>query len=102
MARRAAKVDGNQAEIVRGLRAADYLVSITSQLGNGYPDLNATKRTGGPVWIIEVKRPGEKLTEKEHAFHIAWRHCPYLIIIYSLEDALEKMGDQHGARPVVE
>ncbi len=102
MPRRAARTDANHSEIIRGLRAAGYVVADTSALGMGFVDATCYKPAHGAtgvsavVWLLEIKRKGGKLTEAEHAFHIAWRHCPYLIIVYSLEDALAKMEGPHG------
>ena len=86
--RRAAIVDGNQAGIVLALRQIGATVHITSGLGQGYPDLNVGLR--GVTYLLEVKRPGEKLTEAEARWHEQWQgHC---VIVYSVDDALKAVG----------
>lgn len=90
--RRAAKVDLNQAQIVRELRAQGFKVDITSQLKKLY-DLVVTGRISGTNDIrtvrVEVKSEGGSLTPDEAEYH---RNDPYpetLIIAFSSEDVLE-------------
>lgn len=90
--RRAAKVDQNQAQIIRELRAQGFKVDITSQLKKLY-DLVVTGRMYGTTDIrtvrVEVKSEGGTLTPDEAEYH---RNDPFpetLIIAYSSEDILE-------------
>jgi hypothetical protein len=90
--RRAAKVDANQMQIVRELRAQGYKVDITSQLKKLY-DLVVTGRMHGTTDIrtvrVEVKSEGGTLTPDEAEYH---RNDPYpetLIIAFTSEDILE-------------
>jgi hypothetical protein len=71
--RRAAKVDGNQAEIVECLRAIpDVSVAITAGLGAGFPDLVVGYR--GFNFMLEIKRDAaQELTDDQKAFHAGWR-----------------------------
>lgn len=92
MARRYAhKVDLNQEEIVETLRKFGVFVSITSGLGEGFPDLFVVYAgPNGPVQgVMEVKRPGERMTTDEGVwwakflFHggVGW-------IVHSEEEAI--------------
>lgn len=65
------KVDLNQKEIVRGLRALGYTVRHTHQAGKGFPDLAIGKFSR--TLLVEVKRPGEKLTADEIEFFEMWQ-----------------------------
>ena len=91
--RMAARPDENQEEIVEGLRKAGVSVMVTSNVGDGFPDLVcATKRKTA---LIEIKNPasyyGKKgLNTLQAAFARAWRGELY--IAYTLEDALKAMG----------
>jgi len=82
-------IDANQKEIVAALRAAGWKVHDTHALGGGIPDL-AVWREGGPRVWVEIKMPGEKVTEAERAFFSAWGAGDKLIV-YGAEDALEKL-----------
>jgi hypothetical protein len=71
---RAAKVDGNQADIVKALRDIGVSVKITSEL-KGFVDLVCGYR--GTTTLIEVKDgslppSARKLTADEQKFHDAW------------------------------
>lgn len=74
--RRAAKVDGNQAEIVELLRKIDGCeVAVTSAVGDGFPDLVIGYR--GFNFLFEVKDPSQpkhrhELTDDQKRFHSAW------------------------------
>lgn len=81
--RRAAKVDGNQAEIVDALRYEDCLVHVTSRLGGGFPNLVVYERTAKVIFLVECKMPGELLTPAECHFANHWP----VHIVYSADDA---------------
>jgi hypothetical protein len=87
--RRAAKVDDNQAEIVKALRAVGATVRVVTQ-GNGLPDLLVGFR--GQTVLIEVKdgkKPpsARKLTEAEQKFFDEWRGG-LLAVVESVDDAI--------------
>ena len=86
--RYAAKVDRNQADIVRALRQVGAEVTPTQTLGHGFPDLVAGFR--GVTYLLEVKMPGEHLTEDEERWHRRW--SGQVSIVYSEEDALRAIG----------
>lgn len=76
MVRRAARVDGNQGEIVEALRGIDGLsVAITAGLGDGFPDIVVGYR--GFNFMFEIKDPSkpkadQELTEDQQRFHAKW------------------------------
>ncbi len=87
--RRAAKVDDNQKDIVKALRAIGATVRIVTQ-GEGIPDLLVGFR--GHTVLMEVKdgdKPpsARKLTEAEQKFFEEWRGG-MLAIVESVDDAL--------------
>ena len=61
--RRAAKVDGNQAQIVEDLRTAGWSVRSTAVLGDGFPDIivGAYKMNH----LFEVKDPNQPPNKRE-------------------------------------
>lgn len=76
--RRAAKVDGNQAEIVECLRAIpECSVLILSAIGKGCPDILIGYR--GANLLVELKNPetlrGEKpeTIKRQQEFRDGWR-----------------------------
>jgi len=83
--RRAAKVDANQPAIVAGLRQRGIKVQPIHQLGKGVPDLLVGVRR--ELHLIEIKMPGEKLTDDEATWHDKWAGLP-VHVCYSLADCL--------------
>lgn len=76
MARKRAKVDDNQAEIVSALRRLGYSVRSMATIGKGYPDLSFAKF--GFNFLAEVKdgkKPpsARKLTADEEEFWRDWK-----------------------------
>ncbi len=65
------KTDLNQPELVRTARQIGASVHITAALGCGFPDLVIGYR--GVTYLVEVKRPGEGLTDDEREFFLTWR-----------------------------
>jgi hypothetical protein len=65
------KVDLNQREVVRGLRALGYTVRHCHTVGHGFPDLVIGKFERN--LLVEVKRPGERLTADEREFFDEWK-----------------------------
>lgn len=94
--RRAARVDRNQPEIVKALRAAGAVVLITSQLKNCF-DILVFYR--GSIYAVEIKdglKPvdRQRLTEGEAGFKekIESRGCKYNIIT-SVDEALKMLSN---------
>lgn len=73
--RRAAKVDGNQTEIVEALREAGASVTLLHMVGNGCPDLLIGIH--GVTGLVEVKalKTG-KFTEQQIKWWDAWKGGP--------------------------
>lgn len=87
--RRQAKVDANQAEIVRALRQAGATVQSLAPVGDGVPDLLVGWQ--GKNILMEVKDSNQppskrKLTTDEHSWHQNWRGTAY--IVESIRDAM--------------
>lgn len=90
--RKRKRTDNNQAGIIAALRRVGSVVMVISSVGRGYTDIIASTWDGR--WLpIEIKMPGEKLTDDELAFH---QDCDYhglpVAIAYSAEDALRLTG----------
>jgi hypothetical protein len=80
--RRAARVDGNQSEIVAALRAVGASVTPTHTIGGGFPDLVVGFRKRSI--LLEVKDPKQppskrKLTDDEAVWFGNWRGEAYVI-----------------------
>lgn len=86
--RLAAKVDANQGEIVKALRAIGVSVQSLASIGRGCPDLVAAK--GAQCWLIEVKAPKGKLTDDQVKWIEAWRG--HVHIVRTVDDALQLVG----------
>lgn len=74
--RLAGRTDGNQTEIVAGLRARGHSVLVMSGLGKGAPDILVGRH--GQNVLVELKDPTQppskrKLTPDEKVWHAAWR-----------------------------
>lgn len=74
--RRAAKIDANQPELVKGLRGHGYSVAITSMVGNGFPDVVVSSEWAN--MLVEIKDPAKppsarKLTKDQVTFHSNWK-----------------------------
>ena len=82
------RVDKTQNEIVVALRNVGAKVAITSNLGNGFPDLIVGYRD--TIWLMEVKSKGGKLTQDEESFYSEWR--PYMVVVYTVDEALKAIG----------
>lgn len=91
--RRAAKVDDNQAAIVKALRDAGAIVEPLHAVGKGCPDLLVGYQRFN--WLIEVK-DGSKppsargLTDRQILWHSVWRG--QVAIAESELDALRIIG----------
>jgi len=82
MPRWAAKVDGNQAEIVDALEKFGWTVISLARLGGGVPDLLIAKH--GRTALVEVKTPTGTLQEAQRCFLTVWPG--EWAILTSLED----------------
>jgi Holliday junction resolvase len=92
--RRAAKVDDNQEEIVKALRAVGATVQTLAAVGKGVPDLLVGYQ--GQTILVEVKdgkkSPSERrLTEDQLKWHGAWNGGP-LAIVTDVEGAWRAIG----------
>jgi hypothetical protein len=91
--RRAAKVDRNQAEIVRDLRKAGCSVWITSGVGQGAVDI--VVGYDGRNFLLEIKDPLQppskrRLTEDESTFHAGWNG--QIEVVETTEEAFRAVG----------
>jgi hypothetical protein len=91
--RRAARVDGNQAEIVAALRSIGASVTPCHAVGHGFPDLAVGWQGGN--YFIEVKDPSKpkgdrQLTPSQVEWHASWRG--QVAVVETVRDALEAIG----------
>lgn len=92
--RRAARVDGNQAEIVDALRRVGASVQSLASIGKGCPDLLVGYN--GTTYLMEVKDPSKpkadiQLTPDQRQWHKSW--CGSSIaIVYGIEGAFKILG----------
>ena len=94
MARRAAKVDANQREVVKALRKAGATVQHLHAVGAGCPDLLVGYKGGNH--LVEVKdghKPpsARKLTPDQVVWHRDWRGSP-VHVVKSVTEALAVLG----------
>jgi hypothetical protein len=87
--RRAARVDGNQAQIVAALRSLGCSVQMLHAVGAGCPDLLVG--VAGQNLLIEIKDGSRKpsarrLTPDQQVWHTSWGG--QAAIVQSLEDAI--------------
>jgi len=99
--RRAAKVDGNQTEIVKALRSVGCSVQSLATVGDGCPDLLVGYRSANI--LLEVKdgslSPSRReLTEDQEQWHSFWRGRVH--IVTSVEEALFAVGANYRKRTV--
>lgn len=93
MPKRAARIDANQPEIVKALRDAGCSVFVTSDVGQGFPDIVVGCR--GQNYLIEIKdgaKPPSKrqLNALERKFSDQWRG-QYTVVL-DVADALFEVG----------
>jgi Holliday junction resolvase len=91
------KLDANQQEIVKGLRAAGCRVLSLASVGGGCPDLLVGRN--GRLTLLEVKdgsKPpsARRLTADEVSFGEAWKD--QVEVVTSLDDALRAVGARQG------
>ena len=91
--RRNAKVDTNQPEIVKALRAVGATVEPTHMIGRGFPDIVVGYR--GMNYLLEIKDGDKvpskrKLTDDEAEWHGRWNGS--VNIVETIEDAYQAIG----------
>jgi hypothetical protein len=82
---RAAKVDANQALIVKALRAIGAAVFPLHRVGQGCPDLLVCGRNR--TLLIECKVRGEKINKTQAEFIAKWPGEVH--IVYTPEEAIK-------------
>lgn len=88
--RKAARVDANQAEIIKAARRLGATVEVTSAVGKGFPDF--VMGIFGINFLIEVK-DGEKvpsqrkLTDDQVRWHHKWNGTVH--VIKSVDEIIE-------------
>jgi len=89
----AKRTDSNHSEIREGLRQVGHMVVDMSHVGHGVPDLIVLTRLHKLRLWLEVKMPGEKLTDAEAAL---FPHLPgdSVRIVRSLQEALDICEDK--------
>jgi len=80
--RKAARVDANQADIIKAARRLGATVTDTSRVGQGFPDI--VVGIFGINLLIEIKdgdKPPSKrkLTDDQVVWHKAWNGSSYVI-----------------------
>lgn len=88
---RAKKIDVNQPALVKQLRQCGFSVAVTSQLGDGYPDIVVGKH--GKNLLVEIKDPSQppskrKLTPDEEKFHSNWQGK--VIVAMDVQDVINE------------
>lgn len=96
--RRAAKVDGNQLDIIQGLQACGYSVQSLAAVGMGVPDLLVGR--AGRNWLLEIKDHNQPpckrtLTSDQKRWHAMWRGQVH--VVETLEEALAAVGSGRDA-----
>ena len=87
------KVDDNQREIVKALRAAGCEVVSTAAMGGGFPDLLVYRPSHDRLTLIEIKDGNKspskrKLTSHQLAFHARWP----VNSVHNIDVALQAVG----------
>lgn len=105
MARRAARIDRNQPEIVEALRKAGASVTLLHAVGDGCPDLLVGYRNQTILMEIKdgQKPPSERnLTPDQQHWHGNWRGG-VLVVATDVEGALRALWTlealERGTRP---
>ena len=79
------KVDGNHAEIVRGLKEAGRAVLDLARLGFGAPDLLDSDFSD--MWLLEVKDEGGDLNSNQREWLTCWNGKP-VVVVRDLAEAI--------------
>ncbi len=88
MARRAARVDNTQKEIVEQLRSFGCSVHVLSSVGDGFPDLAVGR--GGTTFLLECKTGAGVLTKDQAKWHLSWDG--HAVIVRTPKEALNAVG----------
>ncbi len=93
MARRAARIDDNQPDIVKDLRKIGASVQSLAMVGQGVPDLLVGFR--GENFLFEIKdgdKPPSKrnLTSDEETWHMRW--VGQVHTVNNIDEALQYLG----------
>lgn len=88
MARRAARVDANQASITAALRKAGASVQLLHSQGRGCPDALVGYR--GRNYLLELKHGKGKTNALQDAWILGWRG--QVALAYSADAALRVIG----------
>ena len=75
--RRAARIDGNHAEIVDCFKKLGCSVLSLAAVGKGVPDLLVA--INGITWLVEVKMPNGKENELQIEFAATWKGCRSIV-----------------------
>lgn len=94
MARRAARRDANQPEIVAALRAIGAWVFPLHTVGRGFPDVLVYFRR--QFFLLEIKTRGGRLTPDQQQWHK--EHPGAATIVEDVDDALRAIGAIRGER----
>lgn len=91
--RKAARIDDNQNQLVRNLRAIGASVKVLSMVGKGFPDIAVG--WNGNNYLFEIKDPNKvpskrKLTPDEQVFFDTW--SGQRAIVETIEDCLTIMN----------
>lgn len=73
----AKKIDKNQPEIVKDLRAAGATVQILSAVGKGCPDILVGYNEVN--YLMEIKFEDGKLTPDQRVWHATWLGKVYIV-----------------------
>ena len=87
------RTDLTQTPIVQGLRGIGVTVAITSDVGDGFPDLVTSSR--GRIYMMDCKSgssrdPEKVMTDDQKAFMRKWNAPMYLV--WSLAGAMFALG----------
>lgn len=84
------RADHNQKAIVDALRSVGATVHVTSQVGNGFPDLVCG--IFGKNFLVEVKNPEArgKLSAEQICFRDRWKGKVH--VVESVNEALKVIG----------
>lgn len=88
------KVDRNQRDIVRMLRACGCSVVSLHRVGQGVPDLLVGAR--GRNLLLEVKPEGVKRydQQEQEKWRAAWRG--QVVVVRNIDDAIRAIGGLNG------
>jgi len=89
----AARVDGNQKQIVQALRQIGASVVTCHAVGQGFPDICVGWQ--GATYLLEIKDPSkpirdQALTPSQVRFQEEWRG--HVAVVKTVREALEAIG----------